>query len=301
MKRNKEKSWPKRAVFSKWVREAKLALEAHSLAPVAKMLGLSLSTLYTLQTKNNPRKPSDSVLLKLAEFLGRDSSELTGPGPTKTPRPKPTSFSGDIWPQRALFKAHIKRYGVTNNKTLAVIADELGVRLRLLGKLLYEKERTPSPEVLEKAAALFGVEADIFQSQEKRHERRRSPRRPAAADSHEDHGQTGRAMPFRQQWLWEELGLGPNKALTFTIEENTMEPVLRIGDVVIVDLSADRSNIEEGLWMVRVGNMERIKKLKIVGPDQIEIISFNPDYPSVRLADSKWELIGRAVYRCGKM
>jgi len=299
MKRNKEKSWPKRAVFSKWVREAKLALEAHSLGPVAKMLGLSLSTLYTLQTKNNPRKPSDQVLAKLAEFLGRDSSELTEPGSERVSRQKPATFSGDIWPQRALFKAHVKRYGTTNKKTLAVIADELGVRLRLLSKLLYEKERTPSPDVIERAAALFGVQADLFQGQQVR--RRRSSQRTVTANGHEEQGQAGRAMPLRQQWLWEALGLGPNKALTFTIEEDTMEPVLRLGDIVIVDLSADKSDIEDGLWLVKVGNMERIKKIKVIGPDQIELISFNSDYPAVRLEGSKWELIGKAVYRCGKL
>jgi phage repressor protein C with HTH and peptisase S24 domain len=299
MKRNKEKSWPKRAIFSKWVREAKQALEAHSLGPVAKMLGLSLSTLYTLQTKNNPRKPSDHVLTKLAEFLGRDSNELTEPGAERTVRHKSATFSGDVWPERALFKAHVKRYGTTHKKTLAVIADELGVRLRLLSKLLYEKERTPSPEVVERAAALFGVKADLFQGQQERH--RRPSTRPAAASGHEEQSHAVRSMPLRQQWLWEALGLGPNKALTFTIEEDTMEPVLRMGDIVIVDLSADRSNIEDGLWLVKVGNMERIKKLKVIAPDQIELISFNPDYPAVRLDGSKWELVGKAVYRCGKL
>jgi len=300
MKRNKEKSWPKRAVFSKWVREAKQALEAHNLAPVAKMLGLSLSTLYTLQTKNNPRKPSDYVLIKLAEFLGRDVNELGKLG-SEGSRPKAAVFSGDIWPQRTVFKAHIKRYSVTNKKTLAVIADELGIRLRLLSKLLYERERTPSPDVLERAAALFGVQADIFKAPTDARRRQYTRRKPPS-DAHEDQGQAAdRATPFRQQWLWESLGLGPHKVLNFAITEDTMEPVLRIGDVVIVDLGADRSNIEDGLWMVRIGNMERIKKLKVAEPDHIELISFNPDYPTVKLDSGKWELVGKAVYRCGKL
>jgi transcriptional regulator with XRE-family HTH domain len=295
VKQNEETHWPNRALFSRWVKEAKLALDAHSLAPVAKMLGLSLSTLYTLHTKNNPRKPSDEVLQKLAAFLGRDSRELTD---TQTAKPKAAALV-DIWPQRTIFKAHLKRYGTANKKTLAVIADELGVRLKHLGRLLYEKERRPSPELLEKAAAIFGTQADIFCGQEQgaKKTHRHSPR-PIPAD---DHGPAGHTMPFRQQWLWEELGLGPSKALSFTIAEDSMEPVLRNGDVVIVDTGAAQNDILEGLWLVRVGSLERVKKLGMASPDQFQLISYNPDYPAVRLDDCKWELVGQVVYRCGRL
>jgi phage repressor protein C with HTH and peptisase S24 domain len=80
-----------------------------------------------------------------------------------------------------------------------------------------------------------------------------------------------------------------------------MEPVLHAGDFVIVDLTAAQSGFQNGLWMIRVGLEEHIKQVEMVGPDQFHAKSANKDYPTVDLTGSKWELVGRLVYRHGKI
>jgi len=62
----------KRSLFCEWVADAKAQLGAKSLEPVAKVMGLSLSTLYKYQGESLTHKPSDEALRKLGDYLGRD-------------------------------------------------------------------------------------------------------------------------------------------------------------------------------------------------------------------------------------
>ena len=95
--RKAEKRWPPRPLFVQWTNEAKDALGSVTLKEVAERLGITRMTLRGYR-KPNRDMPSEAVLMRLGEILGRDHSVLLGavrykPGQHHT-KPKKTKAKG---------------------------------------------------------------------------------------------------------------------------------------------------------------------------------------------------------------
>lgn len=108
------------------------------------------------------------------------------------------------------------------------------------------------------------------------------------------------ALPFRRYTL-RKIGVDAHHARVVRVIGNSMEPILRSGDIVGIDTSNSRPVIDGDLYAIRDGNLVRVKQL-IARPDGgIIIKSFNAtDYPEEQLSREEYEqrihIIGRVFW-----
>ena len=118
--RKAEKRWPPRPLFVQWTNEAKEALGSVTLKVVAERLGITRMTLRGYR-KPNRDMPSEAVLMRLGEILGRDHSVLLGavrykPGQHHT-KPKKVKAKGAARKTSAAKKWTKSSAGKTGRKT----------------------------------------------------------------------------------------------------------------------------------------------------------------------------------------
>ena len=105
----------------------------------------------------------------------------------------------------------------------------------------------------------------------------------------------------------------PKKILPENIDEkntllckivgDSMEPEFRDGDIVFIELANGRDIIfQDGIYLIRYGEVVQIKRVQFLGSDDLKILSFNPDYPPIRPKEERldWEIIGKPyfVWKC---
>ena len=78
-----------------------------------------------------------------------------------------------------------------------------------------------------------------------------------------------------------------------------MEPTLRDGDEILVD-RAQRA-LRDGIHVVRVEDAVLVKRLAIGRPGVISLVSDNPAYRPLELASGEVEVIGRVVWKSGRL
>ena len=78
-----------------------------------------------------------------------------------------------------------------------------------------------------------------------------------------------------------------------------MEPTLRDGDEILVDRSA--RGLRDGVYVVRVGDGLLVKRLDLGQPGHIVLISDNQVYRPFQLAHDDLEVIGRVVWKSGRL
>ena len=100
---------------------------------------------------------------------------------------------------------------------------------------------------------------------------------------------------FRKDWLLQK-GNPKNMRLVKVIGDS-MEPTLKNGDLVLVDLS--QTEIMQGqIYAVRLFNGLLVKRLQRIGQNKVRLISDNPVHPTeVRSLDSgEFKIIGRVLW-----
>ncbi len=109
-----------------------------------------------------------------------------------------------------------------------------------------------------------------------------------------EEGHTGERYAFRRNWL-SSLGVYANHAILIDVDGDSMEPVLRNGDTVLVDLN--RTRLRDGrIYAIAIGDVLAIKRLDVSGPGKIRVTSINPDYSTVVLPGDEVRIIGQAVW-----
>lgn len=208
---------------------------------------------------------------------------------------------------------------------LLALSQERGVSLAALSELL---ERNPtylqqfirkgSPRKLEeqdraKLARFFGVgEEELREPREKSYDK--SPKRRESADWVEvprlDLGASagpGRVaggeaafdtFRFSHRWL-EEQGLARAQLSAIRVEGDSMEPLLNDGDEILVDRSPRA--FRDGIHVVRLGDTLMVKRVASAGPGRIALLSQNFAYPPVEVAAEEVEIIGRVVWKGGRV
>lgn len=106
------------------------------------------------------------------------------------------------------------------------------------------------------------------------------------------------AFGFSARWLREQ-GLDPGMLSTIVVEGDSMEPVLRDGDEILVDGTPRPPR--EGVHVVRVDGALLVKKLGLGQPGVIRLISENKLYDPVELPAGDVAVIGRVVWKGGKL
>lgn len=103
---------------------------------------------------------------------------------------------------------------------------------------------------------------------------------------------------FSRRWLAEQ-GLERAQLSAITVEGDSMEPLLNNGDEILVDCSP--RPFRDGIHVVRVGNALMVKRVASAGPGRLALLSQNFAYPPVEVAAEDVVIIGRVVWKGGRI
>jgi phage repressor protein C with HTH and peptisase S24 domain len=208
---------------------------------------------------------------------------------------------------------------------LLALSQDKGVSLAALSELLgrnpsYLQQfiRKGSPRKLEEQdratlARFFGVgEEELRETQEKSYVK--PPRRESGAWLEVPRLDLGAsagpgAMPpggegafdtfrFSRRWLAEQ-GLESAQLSAIRVEGDSMEPLLNDGDEILVDRSP--RPFRDGIHVVRLGDTLMVKRVASAGGGRIALLSQNLAYPPVEVAAEEVAIIGRVVWKGGRV
>nr|WP_314465464.1 S24 family peptidase [uncultured Novosphingobium sp.] len=209
-------------------------------------------------------------------------------------------------------------------RRLLELAEERGASLsslsRMIGKnttYLQQFIRKGSPRKLEEGdrgqlARFFGVdESEFGKSKEKSYVNGKNsyagdwvdvPRLsigasagPGALPDGEDVFGTIRFSP---RWL-RSMGLRPEMLSAIVVSGDSMEPVLRDGDEILVD--RDWRPLRDGIHVVRLDDTVLVKRLEAGRAGRIALLSDNPAYRPIECDLQEIEVIGRVVWKGGRI
>ncbi|MBV1687997.1 transcriptional regulator [Novosphingobium sp. G106] len=106
------------------------------------------------------------------------------------------------------------------------------------------------------------------------------------------------AFRFGRAWLRRQ-GLDPRGLSAISVDGDSMEPVLRDGDEILVD-SAPRP-LRDGIHVVRVDGALLVKRLETGRPGLIVLKSDNPAYDPIELTPRDVDVVGRVVWKGGRL
>ena len=106
------------------------------------------------------------------------------------------------------------------------------------------------------------------------------------------------AFRFSRRWL-RENGLEPGQLSAIRVMGDSMDPLLRDGDEILVDRTPRA--FREGVHVVRLGEALHVKLLQAVPPDRMRLISKNPAYETVEVGMSDVDVVGRVVWKGGRL
>ena len=103
---------------------------------------------------------------------------------------------------------------------------------------------------------------------------------------------------FSQRWLREQ-GLTGADLSAIVVEGDSMEPLLRAGDEVLVDRSPRA--FRDGIHVVRLEDTLLVKRVAAQGGGRLSLLSQNLAYPPIDVAADEVEVIGRVVWKSGRL
>lgn len=104
---------------------------------------------------------------------------------------------------------------------------------------------------------------------------------------------------FSRRWLREQ-GLDGARLSAIRVEGDSMEPLLRAGDEILVDQSP--RPFRDGVHVVRLDDALLVKSVTALGGGRLSLISHNKElYPPVEVDADEVEIIGRVVWKSGRL
>ena len=103
---------------------------------------------------------------------------------------------------------------------------------------------------------------------------------------------------FSRRWLREQ-GLEANQLSAIRVMGDSMDPLLRDGDEILVDRTPRA--FREGVHVVRLGEALHVKLLQAVPPGRMRLISKNQAYEPVEVAMEDVDVVGRVVWKGGRL
>lgn len=103
---------------------------------------------------------------------------------------------------------------------------------------------------------------------------------------------------FSRRWLREQ-GLEAAQLSAIRVEGDSMEPLLRAGDEILVD-RAPRT-FRDGVHVVRLSDKLVVKRVAALGAGRLSLLSQNMSYPPVEVGADEVEIIGRVVWKSGRI
>jgi transposase-like protein len=105
-------------------------------------------------------------------------------------------------------------------------------------------------------------------------------------------------LRFSGRWLRQQ-GLEPGMLSVIEVEGDSMEPTLRDGDEILLD-RAPRP-LRSGLHVIRLDDVLLVKRLEPGPSGTLLVISDNPAYPRMERARADVAVLGRVVWKGGRI
>lgn len=112
-----------------------------------------------------------------------------------------------------------------------------------------------------------------------------------------------RDWPFATDYLRSDLGMERAKLAVLEVRGDSMEPTLSSGDRVLVNMS-DRQVSQPGIFVIFDGDgtvVKRVEKIPGSQPTRIVLISDNPRHSRYELGSEEVQIVGRVVWRAGRI
>lgn len=106
------------------------------------------------------------------------------------------------------------------------------------------------------------------------------------------------ALRFSAAWLRGQ-GFQPAMLSAIAVAGDSMEPLLRDGDEILVDRTPRQ--LRDGIYVVRVDGALLVKRVQTGIPGRIVLESANPAYRPIELPAAMVEPIGRVVWKGGRV
>lgn len=106
------------------------------------------------------------------------------------------------------------------------------------------------------------------------------------------------ALRFSQRWL-REHGLDGAQLSAITVRGDSMEPLLRDGDEILVDCTP--RPFRDGVHVVRLGDTVMVKRVASARQGMLALLSQNLAYPPVEVAAEEVTIVGRVVWKGGRI
>ncbi len=103
---------------------------------------------------------------------------------------------------------------------------------------------------------------------------------------------------FSRRWLAEQ-GLERAQLSAIKVEGDSMEPLLNDGDEILVDRSP--RSFRDGIHVVRLGDTLMVKRVANAGSGRLALLSQNMAYPPVEVSADETAIIGRVVWKGGRV
>ncbi|MEA5466784.1 XRE family transcriptional regulator [Leptothoe sp. PORK10 BA2] len=106
---------------------------------------------------------------------------------------------------------------------------------------------------------------------------------------------------FEAGWLQSEFPNSFENLLLTQVKDESMEPMLHIGDLVLVDTNVrDLDAIAHGVYLLKLGDRLLIKRLQYWVDNSLQVLSDNPSYEnfSIELSDrlNSLSIMGKVVW-----
>lgn len=113
----------------------------------------------------------------------------------------------------------------------------------------------------------------------------------------------GEPFFFRKSWVEREVGKDGAQLRVITLRGDSMEPTLSDGDVALIRLSDSRMASDAGVYCLWDGNGLVVKRVeRLPGRDsRLRLISDNPLYQPYEAALDEVKVIGRVIWRAGRV
>lgn len=105
-------------------------------------------------------------------------------------------------------------------------------------------------------------------------------------------------LRFSNRWL-KAQGLEPAMLSVIEVEGDSMEPTLRDGDEILVDRTP--RPLRAGIHVIRLDDVLLVKRLESGPGGMVRIISDNAAYPRLERSVEEVELVGRVVWKGGRL
>ncbi len=105
-------------------------------------------------------------------------------------------------------------------------------------------------------------------------------------------------LRFSNRWL-KAQGLEPVMLSVIEVEGDSMEPTLRDGDEILVDRTP--RPLRSGIHVIRLDDVLLVKRLEPGPGGTLRVISDNAAYPRMERSALEVEIVGRVVWKGGRL